>query len=84
MRTSVFRGVVVCGAVAMTVAVAGCVVDDPAGSRGQSNAPAASVPDSGNPVRRESAQKTLRDAERDAPAEPDGGVLSVEPADRGR
>jgi hypothetical protein len=84
MRTSLFHVATLCGAIAMTVAVAGCVVDDPAGSRGQSNAPAASVPDSGNPVRRESAQETLRDAERQAPANPDGGVLSVEPGDRGR
>ena len=56
----------------------GCVIDDRGGSRGQPDAPAASVPDSGSPVRRESPAKTLKDAEPVPPAGEDAaGTTTV-------
>ncbi len=40
----------------------GCLIDDSGGTRGQSSAPTATVPDSGSPVNRENAAKTLENA----------------------
>jgi hypothetical protein len=59
-------------------ALPGCLIDDGGQPRGQSNAPAASVPDSGSPIRRESAAKTLNDA--DPEPTPADATLEVEPA----
>lgn len=59
------------------VMLAGCIIDDRGGSRGQSNAPAASVPDSGSPVRRESPTKTLKDAEPESSVNSDAGKTTV-------
>jgi hypothetical protein len=59
------------GAFALCVASVGCVIDDTGRSRGQSNAPSATVPDSGSPVRRESASDTLNKTE---PASPPADV----------
>ena len=58
-------------AFALCVASVGCVIDDTGRSRGQSNAPSATVPDSGSPVRRESASDTLNKTE---PANPPADV----------
>lgn len=58
----------------------GCIVDDNGGTRGQANAPTATVPDAGSPIRRESAAKTLNDADPEPPAAADGDTLQVEPA----
>ena len=63
--------------IAMTSS-AGCLIDDTKSSRGQANAPAANVPDSGSPVRRESASKTLNDAEQTAPEKSGADALKVE------
>jgi hypothetical protein len=59
---------------------AGCVIDDSSGQRGQPNVPAASVPDSGSPVRRESPVKTLNDAEPEPADTGNEADLTVEPA----
>ena len=45
----------------MLSGISGCLIDDTGGGRGQSNAPSASVPDSGSPGRRESASEALRE-----------------------
>jgi hypothetical protein len=63
------------GALLLVVGVSGCIVEDNGGSRGQANAPAASVPDSGSPGRRESPSKTLKDARE--PEAPSDGSLDV-------
>ena len=60
------------GAFALCAIVSvGCVVDDTGRARGQSNTPSATVPDSGSPVRRESASDTLDRAEPSNPADVD-------------
>jgi hypothetical protein len=59
------------GALALAVVSVGCVIDDTGRSRGQSNAPSATVPGSGSPARRESASETLDKAE---PASPPADV----------
>jgi hypothetical protein len=57
--------------------VSGCIVDDsPHGNRGRSDLPAATVPDSGSPIRRESAAKRINDVDPDRPADAD---IKVEP-----
>ena len=62
------------------LAAGGCIVEDGSGRRGQASAPSARVPDSGGPIRRESAAETLNDAG-PAPARTgDGATLDVEPA----
>ena len=53
---------------------AGCIVDDRNGTRGQANAPTASVPDTGGPIRRESPTKTLNEAD---PKSPNDVTLEV-------
>ena len=60
---------------------AGCLIDDRAGAETRTPAaPTASVPDAGSPGRRESAAKTLRDAEfEQAPAD---ATLEVQPDGR--
>jgi hypothetical protein len=58
-------------AAVLCVVGVGCVIDDTGRSRGQSSAPSATVPDSGSPVRRESASETLDKAE---PATPPADV----------
>ena len=55
----------------LALAPIGCVVDDDGGRRGSSNAPSATVPDSGGPARRESARETFREADPNTPAEGD-------------
>ena len=62
-------------ALVLCVVSVGCVIDDTGRSRGQSSAPSATVPDSGSPVRRESASETLDKAE---PATPADGDVKVE------
>jgi hypothetical protein len=74
MRTSACYGILV---PLLLVGLSGCIVDDTGGSRGQPNAPSASVPDSGSPVRRESAADTLNDARERAPGKAEG-TLDVE------
>ncbi len=67
--------------VVLATCVTGCLIDDTSGTRGQAAAPAASVPDSGSPVRRESPAKTLRDADAERRRTGDGGAeLNVDPA----
>ena len=56
------------GAAALCVVSAGCVVNDKGGSRGQSGAPTATVPDTGSPLRRASPSETLNSAEPSSPA----------------
>ena len=58
---------------------AGCIVDDGAGVR--TDSPSASVPDSGSPVRRESAAETLRENDPAPPQRtvPDDETLDVPP-----
>lgn len=58
-------------ALGLSTLVAGCIVDDAGGRRGRSDSPTASVPDSGSPIRQESAAKTLADADPDPPADAD-------------
>jgi hypothetical protein len=67
-----------CGAILLMLCVgmSGCLIDDTGGTRGQANAPSASVPDSGSPGRRESASETLNNARE--PAEKPEGTLNVE------
>jgi hypothetical protein len=74
MKTVVNKSMLA-GAFALCVASVGCVIDDTGRSRGQSNAPSASVPDSGNPVRRENASDTLNKNE---PANPNDVHVKVE------
>ncbi len=69
--TNQLRGAAILTFVVLVLGGGGCIVDDNAGGHGQSNVPAASVPDSGSPVRRESAAKTFKDAENDTPADAD-------------
>jgi hypothetical protein len=76
MRTSLL-----CGAtVLIALSASGCLIDDTGKPRGQANVPAASVPDSGGPARRESAAKTLNDAEPEPAPSRNGDTLEVEPA----
>ena len=76
MRSSIVSVAVWVGAIG---GIGGCIVDDSGGTRGQAPAPTASVPDSGSPVRRESAAETLNEG-RPAPARAgDGATLDVEP-----
>ncbi len=64
---------------ALGASVSGCLIDD-SGSVGERPAgPTATVPDAGGPARRESAAKTLNDAEPERPAGDDGATLEVEP-----
>lgn len=56
--------------------LAGCLIDDSGAGPGP-RGPTASVPDAGGPARRESAAKTLNDAEPDRP--PAEGTLDVPP-----
>ena len=59
-------------------ALAGCLIDDSGAGPGPGpRAPTASVPDAGGPTRRESAAKTLNDADPDRP--PAEGTLDVPP-----
>jgi hypothetical protein len=57
------RGMVACAPTILAFAFSGCIVDDGEGHRGQANAPTATVPDSGSPIRRETPSKTLNDAD---------------------
>ena len=76
MKTSLL-----CGAAALlALAASGCLIDDTGKPRGQANAPTASVPDSGSPIRRESPTKTLNDAEPAPLPARDGDTLEVDPA----
>jgi hypothetical protein len=77
MRLRTIMGLLLAG----LMAVPGCIIDDRGGARGQSNAPSASVPDSGGPVRRESPSKTLKDAEPVPPAGEDAGTTTVNEKD---
>ena len=54
----------------------GCVVEDTTGRRGQPHEPSATIPDSGSPIRRESAAETLREADPEPPAD---ATLEVKP-----
>ncbi len=64
----------------VVVSVSGCLIDD-SGSVGEGPVgPTATVPNTGSPVRGESAAKTLNDAEPERPAGDDGATLEVEPA----
>jgi len=74
MRTSASFGIFV---LLLLGGMNGCIVDDTSGSRGQTNAPSASVPDSGSPVRRESASETLNDG-REPSSGKSKGTLDVE------
>ena len=67
-----------CALMLLTLTASGCLIDDTGRPKGQSSGPTASVPDSGGPARRESAAKTLNDAEPAAPAESGSGTLDVE------
>ena len=57
---------------ASLVAGGGCLIDDTgAPQSGSQQGPRASLPDSGAPNRRESAAKTIRDADPNQPADAD-------------
>lgn len=70
---------------AMTAAP-GCRIDDSGANRARTPAPAptASVPDAGGPLRRESAAKTLNEADPQPPSAADENVLQVAPANNQR
>jgi hypothetical protein len=74
MRTSLAIGALAL----LALTSSGCLIDDTGRPKGQSGGPSASVPNSGGPARRESAAKTLKDAEPPAPADSDSGTLETE------
>ena len=59
-------------AVGGSLVAGGCLIDDTGAPQSRSQqGPTASLPDSGAPNRRESAAKTIRDADPNQPAEAD-------------
>ena len=75
MRSSVLWG----AAVLVALGSGGCIVEDGGGTRGRAHGPSASVPDSGSPIRRDSAAETLDDAAPVPARTGDGATLEVEP-----
>ena len=68
-----------CIAALLTVVFAGgCLIDDTGATRGRPDAPSASVPDSGSPVRRESPAETLNEAREPSSPDKSKGTLDVE------
>jgi hypothetical protein len=66
--------------VVSVVMLTGCLIDDSGGTHGRADTgPTASVPDSGRPGRRESADETLRENEPPPTKIPDDKMLDVPP-----